>query len=160
MNKAIFLDRDGVINKERGDYTWRIKDFIFNESIFEFLKQLQKKGYLFIIITNQGGISKEIYSHKDFSELNDFMFKEFKSQNINITDLYYCPHHNNVEKCLCRKPNSLMLEKAIARYNIDINKSYFIGDSERDILAGEKVGVKSILIEKNSDLTKILKDII
>ena len=157
MNKAVFLDRDGVINIERGDYTWRIEDFKFNETIFEFLKALQKKGYLFIVITNQGGIARGIYTHDDVIKLHEFMFSKFTDNNIEITDLYYCPHHSNVEKCLCRKPDSLMLEKAIARYNIDIEKSYFIGDSRRDFLAGEKAGLKAIQVVKNSDLTELLK---
>jgi len=157
MNKAIFLDRDGVINIERGDYTWRIGDFKFNKTIFEFLKTLQKKGYLFIIITNQGGIARGIFTHDDVIKLHEYMFSKFTDNDIEITDLYYCPHHSNVEKCLCRKPNSLMLEKAIAKYNIDIEKSYFIGDSRRDFLAGEKAGVKAIQVEKNSDLTELLK---
>ncbi len=159
MNKAVFLDRDGVINIERGDYTWRIEDFKFNESIFEFLKALQKKGYLFIIITNQGGISKKLFTHNDVIKLHEFMLNKFSDNDINITDLYYCPHHSNIEKCLCRKPNSLMLEKAIARYNIDIKQSYFIGDSRRDFLAGEKAGVKAIQVKKNSDLNEILQTI-
>jgi len=157
MNKAVFLDRDGVINIERGDYTWRIEDFKFNESIFEFLKALQKKGYLFIIITNQGGIARGKYTHEDVIKLHKFMFNEFTDNDIEITDLYYCPHHSNVEKCLCRKPDSLMIEKAIARYNIDIEKSYFIGDSERDVIAGEKAGLKAIQVAKNSDLNELLK---
>jgi len=159
MNKAVFLDRDGVINIERGDYTWRIEDFKFNESIFEFLKTLQKKGYLFIIITNQGGISKKLFTHNDVIKLHEFMLNKFSDNDINITDLYYCPHHSNIEKCLCRKPNSLMIEKAIARYNIDIKQSYFIGDSRRDFLAGEKAGVKAIQVKKNSDLNEILQTI-
>jgi len=159
MNKAIFLDRDGVINIERGDYTWKIEDFKFNKSIFEVLRKLQKKGYLFIIITNQGGISKKLFTHNDVIKLHEFMFAKFSDNNINITDLYYCPHHSNIEKCLCRKPNSLMIEKAIARYNIDIKQSYFIGDSRRDFLAGEKAGVKAIQVKKNSDLNEILQTI-
>ena len=159
MNKAVFLDRDGIINIERGDYTWRIEDFKFNESIFEFLKTLQKKGYLFIIITNQGGISKKLFTHNDVIKLHEFMLNKFSDNDINITDLYYCPHHSNIEKCLCRKPNSLMIEKAIARYNIDIKQSYFIGDSRRDFLAGEKAGVKAIQVKKNSDLNEILQTI-
>ena len=159
MDKAIFLDRDGVINKERGDYTWKIKDFIFNDGLFSFLKTMQEKGYILIIITNQGGISKGIYSHKDLSELNMFMFNEFSNNAIKITDLYYCPHHSDNEKCLCRKPNSLMLEKAIAKYNINVQKSYFIGDSERDIIAGKKAGLNTIKIEANSNLLNILNKI-
>ena len=112
---------------------------------------------LFIIITNLGGIARGIFTHDDVIKLHEYMFSKFTDNDIEITDLYYCPHHSNVEKCLCRKPDSLMLEKAIAKYNIDIEKSYFIGDSRRDFLAGEKAGVKAIQVEKNSDLTELLK---
>lgn len=159
MDKVIFLDRDGVINKERGDYTWRKSDFEFNSGLFEFMQKMQKKGYLFIIITNQGGIARKIYTKSEFLELSDYMISEFKKENITITDLYYCPHHSDIEKCLCRKPEPLMLEKAIAKYNVDVSKSYFIGDSKRDIIAGQKVGLNTIKIEANTSLLDIIKEI-
>ena len=159
MSKVIFLDRDGVINRERGDYTWRISDFEFNDGLFEFMQIMQKRGYLFIVITNQGGIARKVYTNKEFLELTDYMLSEFKKEDITVTDLYYCPHHSNVEKCLCRKPEPLMLEKAIAKYNVDIDNSYFIGDSERDIIAGNKVGLNTIKIEANTSLLDIIKDI-
>ena len=157
MNKAIFLDRDGVINKERGEYTWRFSDFEFNSGLFESLKQLD--GFLFIVITNQGGIAKNIYTHSDVKKTNALMIKTFAKNNLNLTDIYYCPHHSDIEKCICRKPNSLMLEKAIARYNIDVKKSYFIGDTQRDIDAGNKVGLNTIKINPNDNLLNYINQI-
>ena len=107
-------------------------------------KILQDNGYEFIVITNQGGISKGIYNHSDVISVHDYMQGEFYKQKINLLDIYYCPHHAIVEKCICRKPDSLMLEKAIARYDIDKSKSYFFGDSRRDVLAAEKANIKGL----------------
>lgn len=160
MRKVIFLDRDGVINIERGEYTFNIEDFVFVDGLFSALKKLQQNGFEFIVITNQGGISKGIYTHQDVLQLNHLMHEEFKKNQLQLLDIYYCPHHSDVEKCICRKPDSLLLEKAIAKYNVDIGKSYFIGDSNRDIEAAKKVGVKGIKANKNSDLNVYLNQII
>ena len=81
---------------------------------------------------------------------------EFRKRGIFISEIYYCPHHQEFTKCICRKPDSLLLEKAIARFNINPEKSFFIGDSKRDIMAAEKVGVKGFLIKKNEKLPKII----
>lgn len=157
MKKAIFLDRDGVINRERGEYTWKLEDFEFNKGLFEFLKQLN--NYIFIVITNQGGIAKGIYSHSNVNSINELMYSKFTENNLELTDIFYCPHHSAREKCLCRKPESLMLEKAIARYNIDASNSYFIGDSQRDIDAGEKVGLNTIKIHPNDNLINYINQV-
>ncbi len=155
LHKAVFLDRDGVINKERGTYTWRVEDFEFTNGLFSFLKKIQEKKYKLFIITNQGGIAKKIYDFNDVERINNFIFDEFNKQNVHLTDIYYCPHHSDLEKCLCRKPDSLMLEKAIARYKIDKAKSYFIGDNNRDVEAGKKAGLKTIKIYPNQNLNEI-----
>ena len=160
MQKIIFLDRDGVINVERGEYTFNIEDFVFVDGLFSALKKLQQHGFEFIVITNQGGISKGIYTHQHVLQLNLLIHNEFKKHQLELLDIYYCPHHSDIEKCICRKPNSLMLEKAIATYSVDITKSFFIGDSDRDIDAAHKVGVKGIKVNKNSDLNVYLNQII
>lgn len=154
-NKAVFLDRDGVINRPETYYVWKKEDFFFNEHIFELLKKYQEKGFLLIIISNQGGVSKGLYSKENVEKLHQFMLKEFNERKIKIADIYFCPHHTDIENCLCRKPNSLMIEKAIAKYNITTEVSYLIGDSERDIEAGENVGLNTFLIKKNSKLPRI-----
>ncbi len=160
MRKIIFLDRDGVINVERGEYTYNVNDFVFVDGLFSALNKLQQNGFEFIVITNQGGISKGIYTNHDVQQLNHLIKEEFKTHRLKLLDIYYCPHHSDVEKCICRKPDSLLLEKAIAKYNIDISKSYFIGDSDRDIEAAKKTGVKGIKVNKNSDLNVYLNQII
>jgi D-glycero-D-manno-heptose 1,7-bisphosphate phosphatase len=152
MKKAIFLDRDGVINNDVLNYTWRIKDFEFLPGVFEACKTLIKKGYLLIVVTNQGGIARGLYDHGDVEKLHNHMLKLFSEEEISITEIYYCPHHDSTGKCLCRKPGSLLVEKALARFEIDPSSSFFIGDRDRDIIAGESAGVKGILADVNSDL--------
>ena len=158
MNKAIFLDRDGVINVERG-YTHRLEDFVILPDLIDVLQLLQQKGYLLIIVSNQSGIAKELYCQEDVEVLHDYLLKEFKINNITLSEIYYCRHHPDVSRCICRKPDSLFVEKALSRFNIDPAKSYFIGDKERDVQAAEKAGVKGILIEANSSLKLILDQI-
>lgn len=155
--RVIFLDRDGVINIERGDYTYRLEDFVLTEGLLDSLKILQEKGYLFIIISNQGGVAKGLYSQLEINKLNEFIKNEFNSVGLKWTDFYYCPHHPEFSgNCLCRKPDSLLFEKAIAKYEIDVSKSYMIGDKDRDIQAAEKLNIKGFLIEANASLKKIL----
>ncbi len=157
--KVIFLDRDGVVNVERGEYTFKVPDFKFVDGLFSALEKLKKQGFEFIVITNQGGISKGIYNHNDVFLVHSHMSEEFKKHHIPLLAVFYCPHHNEVEKCICRKPDSLMLEKAIAKYQIDITNSYFIGDSERDILAAQKVNITGIKVNKNDDINLYLNQI-
>ncbi|MGB3946535.1 MAG: HAD family hydrolase [Bacteroidia bacterium] len=158
MNKAVFLDRDGVINVERG-YTYRLEDFVILPDLIEVLQLLQKKGYLLIIVSNQSGIAKGLYKQADVEILHAHLLEVFKQNNITLSEIYYCVHHPDVTKCICRKPDSLFVEKALARFNIDASKSYFIGDKERDTEAAEKAGVKGFLIEANSSLKLLLNKI-
>jgi len=153
VNKAIFLDRDGVINSNANHYyVYQSSDFILNKGVTETLKLLIKKGYLLIIISNQGGVSKKKYSKADIDKLNKHINSLFANSHIKILESYYCPHHSDIEKCICRKPDSLLIEKAVARFKIDIPKSYMIGDSERDIKAAEKLGIKGIKVKANGNL--------
>ena len=142
MNKAVFLDRDGVINKEIG-YVFRTEDFVLTDDIIPTLLKLQAAGFLFVVITNQSGIAKELYTHEDVKKVHAYMLSLLSAKGIKIAEIYYCCHHPDVEPCICRKPDSLFVEKGLARFNIDAKKSYFIGDKERDTEAAEKAGVKS-----------------
>jgi D-glycero-D-manno-heptose 1,7-bisphosphate phosphatase len=155
MNKAVFLDRDGVINIDIKDYTYRLEDFKIIDGVIEAMKIFSEKGYLLIVITNQGGIAKRLYGHQQVAVLHGHLETILSKENILLTDIYYCPHHPVTGNCICRKPDSLLLEKAIARYEIDPSLSYFIGDRERDVIAGEKAGVHTIMIETNSSLLDI-----
>ena len=158
MNKAIFLERDGVINYERG-YTHRLEDFVILPDLIEVLQILKQKGYLLIVISNQSGIAKGLYLQSETEMLHAYLKEELRKNNVVLDEIYYCIHHPDVSKCICRKPDSLFVEKALARFNIDPSKSYFIGDKERDTESGEKAGVKGILIEANISLKTILNQI-
>lgn len=152
MNKAIFLDRDGVINADLHDYTWRISDFRILPCVFEACRKWQSEGYLLIVVTNQGGIAKGLYGHDDVKKLHDHMLSLFSEQGITIHDIYYCPHHPVSGNCLCRKPGSLLVEKALATHHVDPSLSVFIGDRERDMDAGAGAGVAGILVPVNTEL--------
>jgi D-glycero-D-manno-heptose 1,7-bisphosphate phosphatase len=158
MKKAIFLDRDGVINVERG-YTHRLEDFVILPDLIDVLQFLQKKDYLLIVISNQSGIAKELYQQREVEVLHDYLKEQLIKNGIQLSEIYYCVHHPDVGRCICRKPDSLFVEKALARFDIDAKQSYFIGDKERDTEAAEKAGVKGILIEANSSLKDILNQI-
>lgn len=160
MNKAIFLDRDGIINVEIGDYIKCFEDFTIIEQLGESLKTLKDKGYIFVVITNQGGLAKKLYDEQELDKMHEFLIQEMKKYDVHFEEIYYCPHHPDFNgKCLCRKPGSQLVEKAIARFNIDASKSFFIGDKQRDIDAGNAVGVKGILVESNPDWNNLLKQI-
>jgi len=146
MNKALFLDRDGVINKEK-DYVYKIEDFEFIEGVFEALKAFQEAGYLLIIITNQAGIARGYYTENDFEILNNWMLDQFRKYGIEIKKVYYDPTHpeNGVGKykreSQFRKPNPGMILQAKQDFNLDLSASILVGDKESDIQAGKNAGV-------------------
>ncbi len=160
MNKAVFFDRDGVINHDPGDYTYLLDEFKINDGIPENLKRLQDNGYLLILITNQGGISKKIYTHQHVEAIHKFLMDELNKFDVQLTEIYYCPHHSINEQCICRKPNSLMIEKALARFDIDPAKSFMIGDKMRDVECAENAGVKGIKVNLNEKIDKYIDQII
>lgn len=164
MKKALFLDRDGVINKEK-NYLYKIEDFEFIDAVFETCRYFQEKGYLIIIITNQAGIARGKYSEEDFETLTEWMLDEFKKNSVAITKVYHCPHHPDFTgECECRKPNPGMLLKAQKDFEIDMKNSILVGDKESDIEAGLRAGVlKNYLISpghkiiENNTNKKILR---
>ena len=160
MNKAVFLDRDGVINNDYDNYyVYRPEDIMLNPGIPELLRHLQQKGFLLIVISNQGGISKGIYTQDDVERTNERIEQLLASYQIKLDEIYYCPHYNITEKCICRKPGTLMIEKAISRFNIDKNVSYFIGDRDTDMDAGNNSGLKTIKVEANQDMRPLINTI-
>jgi D-glycero-D-manno-heptose 1,7-bisphosphate phosphatase len=157
MNKAVFLDRDGVINRKgSGYYVFREEEFLFNRGVTDAMKYFISKGYLLIIITNQGGIARGIYTISQLEKLHESMKRQLKAFDIEITDIYYCPHHPDVSKCRCRKPGTLLLEQATEKYKIDPKTSFMIGDSDIDIRAAEKMRIKGILIPTNGNMMELV----
>jgi len=131
--KTIFLDRDGIVNKDLG-YVFKKEDFIFNEGIFTITKDFLACGFEIIIITNQSGIGRGYYSEMEFRELNKWMLEKFNELGLRIKDVFYCPHQPS-DNCSCRKPSPGMFLKAAKTYSIDIEKSWMIGDKLTDIEA-------------------------
>ncbi|KYJ86314.1 D-glycero-beta-D-manno-heptose 1,7-bisphosphate 7-phosphatase [Sulfurovum riftiae] len=131
FQKALFLDRDGIINVDHG-YVSKIKDFEFVEGIFDLVKLFSKTGYLIFIVTNQSGIGRGYYSEEDFSRLTQWMKKKFQENGIQIEGIYYCPHAPDAN-CNCRKPKTGMIEEALKSYPLDLSASWVIGDKQSDI---------------------------
>lgn len=156
MQKAIFFDRDGVLNKEIGDYVCNIDDFEILPDSAACIKLAKDNGFLAIVITNQGGIDKGLYTKDQLKQFHNKLQNACIEFGTKIDDFYYCAHHPIVGNCLCRKPDSLLLEKAIAKYKIDKNLSLMIGDTARDIEAATKAGVRSLLIQPNSEKLRLL----
>lgn len=153
MNKAIFLDRDGVlVDNSEHYYIWKSDQLTLVDGAIENLKMLSLKGFQLFIVSNQGGISRRLYSKEDILKLHRELIRTFKANNIEIAEIAFCPHHPEVEKCLCRKPNSLMLEKLIAKYRIRKEESYMIGDSQSDMDAARKAGIQGIQIIPNQNM--------
>src|SRR5919202_6717326 len=149
MNKCVFLDRDGVLNEDRTDYFYRIEHFVIPDGVPEALRLLKEAGYLLIVITNQAGIAKGLYTRDDVMACYNYLQEQCGHL---IDDIYYSPHHPSYDsESLTRKPGSLLLEKAIAKYNIVPDRSWMIGDALRDMQAGKRVGVRTVRItEKDS----------
>lgn len=141
MKKALFLDRDGVINKDIG-YAYKPEDIVFVEGIFELCQYYQAQDYLIIVVTNQSGIARGYYSETDFDNLCQWMQQQFKQHDISIHAFYHCPHHPKITgDCDCRKPASGMLEQAMAKYHINPKDSIMIGDKVSDMQAAVTAGI-------------------
>lgn len=145
--KALFLDRDGVINVEK-EYLHTIEEFEFIDGLFDTLRYAQQQGYLLVIITNQSGIGRGYYSESDFLRLNRWMCEQLDNEGISIAKVYYCPHSPDAE-CDCRKPLPGMLHAAAEEFRIDMAHSVLIGDKESDIDAGKAAGVGTCILARS-----------
>jgi D-glycero-D-manno-heptose 1,7-bisphosphate phosphatase len=155
MKKALFLDRDGVINVEK-EYLYKIEDFEFIDGIFDLCKYYQDLDYLIIVVTNQSGIARKYYTQEDFNKLSSWMVKEFNNKKIKISKVYYCPHHPDINgECECRKPKAGMILDAEKKFNIDLKNSVLVGDKQRDIDSAYNAGLQSAFL---FDETKTIKD--
>ena len=145
--KAIFLDRDGVINKDpgNGDYIKSWKEFQFFPGAIEAIKMLNKNGFEIFVISNQAGVGRGIYSQGDLDDITRNMLAEIRAQGGDITSVSYCTHKPD-EGCNCRKPNTGMIEESTKGLDIVFKDTYFIGDSWRDIEAGKKAGCKTVFL--------------
>ena len=165
LNKAVFLDRDNVLNV---DYinVHKIEDWEWMPNAKEAVKYCNDNGYLAIVITNQSGISKGLFSEDDVKKLHNFVQEELKKIGAHIDSFYYCPHHEegtvapyNV-KCECRKPKPGMILQACKDFDIDVKQSYMIGDMPRDIECGINAGCKGTKLFDGVDLLKSVKEML
>ncbi|MGV9013187.1 MAG: D-glycero-alpha-D-manno-heptose-1,7-bisphosphate 7-phosphatase [Flavobacteriales bacterium] len=155
---ALFLDRDGVVNRERGAHTWRVEDFDVLPQVADTVKAAHAAGLLTIVITNQSGIALGLYTHADVANVHAYLHRQLAQQGVALDAVYYCPHHPDHGRCLCRKPGSLLFERAIARSGIDPALSVMVGDRQRDIDAAAGAGVRGILVQANASLLETLKN--
>ena len=155
-NKTVFLDRDGIINEQRIDHVKNIDEFKIFSGVGEAIKLLKEKGYLVIIITNQSVIGRKIISETKLEEIHLKLKNYLKQHNTYVDSIYYCPHTPE-QNCNCRKPKPGLLIKASEDFNIDLEKSYFIGDSDSDLIAANEAECKGILLKKDQTLLEIVK---
>lgn len=150
MIKTIFIDRDGVINKDPGgwtahQYVTELRDFHFLPGAFEALALLNRNRVQVVIVSNQAGVNKGYFSKERLDEITHMMLSEVKKNGGKISEVYYCPHTNE-DNCHCRKPKPGMLEQAIKKYGVTPRDTYIIGDSEVDVLAGKSAGLNTIFV--------------
>lgn len=149
--KAVFLDRDGTINIEK-HYLYRTEDFEFIEGVPEAIALLRQRGYLAIVVTNQAGVARGMYTERQVDELHRYINGELRKRDTQIDGFYYCPHHPTAGigkyrvKCNCRKPETGLLERACRDFGIEKDGSWVVGDKSGDIESGKRFGLKTILV--------------
>lgn len=155
MNRAVFLDRDGVIVRDSG-YVYRLEDLELLDGAADAIKRFNSAGFLVIVVSNQSGVARGYFKEEDVEKFNMEMARQLEQKGAGVNGIYFCPHHpdgkaSGYDKvCDCRKPASGMLIKAAKEYDIDLKSSWMIGDMEKDINAGKGAGCRTILIEKNT----------
>jgi D-glycero-D-manno-heptose 1,7-bisphosphate phosphatase len=141
--KCVFLDRDGVLNEDDVNYSYRLSRFHVFPDVSESLYQLKMAGYRLVVVTNQSGIAQKIYTQRQMEICHIFLQDRCEHM---IDHIYYSPYHPSVTASLARKPGTLMFEKAIAKFDIDVTLSWMIGDRGRDIIPARELGIKTIQI--------------
>jgi D-glycero-D-manno-heptose 1,7-bisphosphate phosphatase len=160
LRKAAFIDRDGVLNEER-EFVYRIEDFAFVRGAVDALAQLQAAGYLLVVVTNQSGIARGLYTEEDYLRLTAHMREQLLGAGIRVDSVEYCPHLPDAPvaryrlECACRKPQPGMLTAAIGKLGIDASGSILIGDRASDIQAGRRAGIgRCFLVRSGKPLTE------
>ena len=159
-NPAIFLDRDGVINVDTG-YVYLVDDFKFIDGVIDALLQLKQKGYLLVVVTNQSGIARGLFTEEQFMSLTEWMDWSLADRGVDLDGIYFCPHHPSEgsdqyrKSCTCRKPGPDMLLDAVKHLDIDLTRSYMVGDKPSDMKAAINAGVAhEILVETGKAITE------
>ena len=145
MEKAVFLDRDGVINVDK-EYLYKPEDFEFINGAPEAIRLMNKLGYKVVVVSNQSGVARGFFTVDDVVKLHKHIDRELKKYEAYIDAYYFCPHHPDFgSECDCRKPKTGLIEQAVRDFNIDLAKSWMIGDKASDVECAENAGVKPIL---------------
>jgi len=158
LNKTVFLDRDGVINKNRSDYVKTIDELEILD-IADSIKKLKDNGFLVVVISNQSAINRGFTTHENVKQIHSTIQEYLKNNGTQIDAFYYCPHRPD-EDCVCRKPKPGLFKKAISDLKIDAKSSWLIGDRDSDIQVGQLVGCKTIKIAENSRLNEAIQRIL
>jgi len=151
MDKALFLDRDGVINRKapQGEYVTRWEDFHFLPGAWEGIKQLNRAGFQIIVVTNQRCVAKKLITEMELENLHRKMTDELAKVGATIDAIYYCPHELE-PPCACRKPAPGMLFQAARLRNLDLSSSWMIGDSDADIQTGRNAGCRTVRVSSEN----------
>ncbi len=152
LRPCLFLDRDGVINHDPGDYTKNLSEFTILPTVMEALTLATEAGFEVVLVTNQGGLAKGLYTHEDVADIHAHLTHVCEANGTPILDIFYSPHHPSTGKSLSRKPGSLMVERACAKHQLDPLQSWMVGDKQRDLDAASPVGVRGVLIDPNAPL--------
>jgi D-glycero-D-manno-heptose 1,7-bisphosphate phosphatase len=147
MFRALFIDRDGVINIEK-EYLYKQEDFEFIPGAVEGLKLAQDAGFKLIVITNQSGIGRGYYTNDDFKKLTIWMRKTLYEQGVKIDDVLHCPHTLE-DECSCRKPHPGLVNNAAVKHKIDLANSLLVGDKESDILTAKHAHLKASVLVRS-----------
>lgn len=159
---TIFCDRDGVLNRKpaEGDYVKSWQEFEWLPNAREAVTLLKKAGWRILLVTNQAGIGKGLYTEKDLADIHEKMQIDLQKMGGAIDKIYFCPHTVQT-KCLCRKPEPGMLLQAQKDFDLDLTLTHFLGDDTKDIETGNRVGAKTVRIsEKNSLYDVVVKEIL
>ena len=160
INKACFLDRDGVLNEDIG-YLHKSEDFKWIDGAVEAIKLLKKNNFLVIVITNQSGISRGYFSSKDVTNLHQWMNKILKKEGIQINDYFFSEDLPNNNPESRRKPSPKMINEAVEKYNLDKTRCFMVGDKKTDLIAAKNASIKGFLFKGGNlsvKISKILKD--
>ncbi|WP_291969271.1 D-glycero-beta-D-manno-heptose 1,7-bisphosphate 7-phosphatase [Candidatus Symbiopectobacterium sp.] len=157
---AVFLDRDGTINVDHG-YVHEIDQFEFIDGVIDAMSELKKKGFALVLVTNQSGIARGVFSEDDFMHLTEWMDWSLADRGVDLDGIYFCPHHAEQgqgeyrQECDCRKPKPGMFLSAQSFLNIDMAASYMVGDKEEDMQAAIAAGVGTkVLVRTGKPITE------
>lgn len=159
VKPAVFLDRDGVLTKEKS-YVCTTEGLEVFPYAYDCIQKMKDRGFYTIVVTNQSGVARGLFTEEDLCRMNRYL-----RQKTGVDAIYYCPHHPKGEiseyrkECHCRKPDTGMIEQACRDYQIDISRSFMVGDRAGDIIAGQRAGLRTILLESGYGTERLEKDV-